>query len=191
MQRHVFLTGEIGAGKSTALAKTLALLGGIRVMGLQTYYEEPRGADGKTLYLRAWGDSAQGCFLTRIPGGEMSHAAQVFDERGCALLSGAQAGAELIVIDEIGRLERDAFAYHKALGACIDGDVPMLCAIRKHKAAWADWVKDHPAVMLLEVTPDNRDEVPRQAAALLAAQINRAKAKNRDTMGVLGNGTNA
>jgi len=164
---HVLLTGEIGAGKSTALLRTLALLGGVRAMGLQTHYDEPREAEGKALYLRAWGETAPGSYLTRIPGGDMAACADVFDTLGCALLERARACGQLIVIDEIGRLERNAHAYHDALRACLDGDVPVLGAIRLRKADWADFARRHPAVALLEVTPDNRDDVPRQAMNML------------------------
>ena len=168
MCRHVFFTGEIGAGKSTALRNTLALLPGVRAAGLQTYYDEPRGADCKRLHLRAWGDTAQGCYLATLPGDDLSRIVPVFDTLGCELLARAQQDAELIVIDEIGRLEREAAAYHEALRRCIEGDVPVLCAIRKHKAPWADWIRSHPHVELIEVTDGNRDDVPALAAAKLA-----------------------
>lgn len=168
MRRHVFLTGEIGCGKSTALRATLDLLPGVNAQGLQTYYNEPRGCEVKRLYLRAFGDTAQGTFLAELPGGDPSRIVPVFDHEGCALLEQAQRGAQLIVIDEIGRLERDAAAYHEVLRRCIEGDVPMLCAIRKLKAPWADWIRCHPRVELMEVHDGNRDEIPHLAAKRLA-----------------------
>lgn len=173
MKRHVLLTGEIGAGKSVALMRTLALLGGVRTAGVQTYYPEPRGAQSKTLYLRPWGSAEQGELLMRIPGDDFSRIVPVFDTVAGALLDEARAHAQLIVIDECGRLESGAMRYHEALRRCLDGDVPVLCAIRKHRAPWADWVRNHPKEMLLEVTPDNRDGIPQQAAALLAQHIAR------------------
>ncbi|MBR2943314.1 MAG: AAA family ATPase [Clostridia bacterium] len=165
---HVLLTGEIGAGKSTALRRTLERLPGAAAMGLQTYYEEPRGTMERTLYLRAWGDTERGHFITHLPAGKPENCAAVFDGEGCALLHRAQEKAQLIVIDEIGRLERDACLYHKALLACLDADVPVLAVIRKHKAAWADSIRSHPKAALIEVTQENREAVPAQAAALLA-----------------------
>lgn len=167
MHRHVFLTGEIGCGKSTALRSALDLLKGLNVQGLQTYYNEPRGSEIKRLYLRAFGDAAQGTFLAELPGGDLSRIVPVFNETGCALLEQARESAELIVIDEIGRLERDALAYHEALRLCIEGDVPMLCAIRKLKAPWADWIRNHPRVRLIEVTRENRDNIPHEILNLL------------------------
>ena len=173
MHKHVFLTGEIGCGKSTALRTTLDLLPGVRVQGLQTYYNEPRGGEVKRLHMRAWGDTAQGTFLAQLPGQDLSRIAPVFDKEGTALLEAAQQSAQLIVIDEIGRIEREAFAYHEALRRCIEGDVPMLCAIRKLKAPWADWIRNHPRVQLMEITEENRDNVPARAAELLALLLKR------------------
>ena len=169
MKRHVLLTGEIGCGKSTVLAGTLALLGPVSMGGVQTYYEEPRSSEQKTLYLRAWGSAQKGTLLARLPGDDFGRITAVFDTAGTALLEDAQA--ELIVVDEIGRLERDAHLYQAALRRLLDGDVPVLGVIRKHKAAWADWVRSHPAVTLLEVTADNRDDVPREAAQLIAGSL--------------------
>ena len=167
MHRHVFLTGEIGCGKSTALRSVLDGLQGVKIKGLQTYYNEPRGSETKRLYLRAFGDTAQGTFLAELPGGDLSCIASVFNEEGSALLESARDQADLIVIDEIGRLEREAFAYHEALRRCIEGDVPMLCAIRKLKAPWADWIRNHPRVRLIEVTTENRDRIPQEILDLL------------------------
>lgn len=171
MKRHVFLTGEVGAGKSTALLRTLALLGDVRAQGVQTYYAEMRGEETKTLYLRAWGSGVEGAYLTQVPGGGPDDALPIFDAQGTALLDAARETAQVIVIDECGRLERDAHAYHEALRRCVEGDVPVLCAIRKHKAPWADWLRMHPAVTLLEVDAQNRDDIPQQAAALLRSAI--------------------
>ena len=164
---HVLLTGEIGSGKSTAFAKTLALLGGVKALGLQTHYPQQRDAQERTLYLRAWGERENGQFLTHLPGGDTQACAAVFDTLGCALLEQAGKQADVIVIDEIGRLESGAHLYHRALCACLDGDTPVLAVVRKHKAAWADIVRSHPKAALIEVTEENRDDVPARAAALL------------------------
>ena len=36
---------------------------------------------------------------------------------------------------------------------------------------WADWIRSHPRVRLIEVTDDNRDDVPAEAAAMLRTYI--------------------
>lgn len=167
MKKHILLTGEIGCGKSTALLGTLALLDGVRACGLQTYYPEPHGTMHKSLYLRAWGDTQPGCPLGRTPDIDMDAVTEAFDTTGCALLESAKAAGELIVVDEIGRLEKRAARYHEALRSALEGDTPMLCVVRKLKAPWADWIRSHPNAELIEVTEENRNEVPALAAQMI------------------------
>ena len=171
MRRHVLLTGEIGAGKSTVLRATLQLLD-VRAEGIETYYPEERGAQTKTLYLRAYGSEAQGTLLCTLPDGDKSGIAPAFDTAAVQLLEEAQRSADVIVVDEIGRLEHGAAAYHRALKACLDGDRPVLGVIRLHKAPWADWIRLREDVLLVHVTGENRDALPGQIAAYLRAQMN-------------------
>ena len=83
--RHVILTGEVGAGKSTVLKKTLQLLEA-RPEGIQTGAFEPREEREKQLYMRAYGDAAKGCLFARLPGGDKAYAARCFDAVGVRLL---------------------------------------------------------------------------------------------------------
>lgn len=170
MIRHVLFTGEIGSGKSTALRRTLALLGA-QAGGLRTYSPEPRGVRPKRLLLRAYGSGEEGTLVCMIPGEDRSQVVPLFNTLAIRLLEDAQRDADIVVIDEIGRLERDAHAYHAALKACLDGAKPILGVIRKQQAAWADWIRAREDVLLLEVTQDNRDALPEMAAAQIQSVI--------------------
>lgn len=184
MIRHVLFTGEIGAGKSTALRETLALLD-MPAWGIETYSPEPRDAQERTLCLRAFGSGEQGVMLCKVPGGNRSDAAALLDTHAAALLDAAQnmwdesAEAGLIVIDEIGRLERDALRYQAALRDCLDGNRPVLGVLRKHQASWADWIREREDVLLLEVTPQNRDALPERAAEQIRWSITKGKRKTQ------------
>lgn len=163
---HVFLTGEPGVGKSAALARALSLLG-VRAQGLETYGDAP-GDDGRrALYLRAYGSRDRGCFLTHVPGGDRDFALPRFDVIGSLLLRRAHTLSPLIVVDELGRLERDARMFAREIGLCLDGDKPVLGVLRLRGAAWADWIRARSDVRVLTVTKENRDGIPEQAAALI------------------------
>lgn len=170
MIRHVLFTGEVGSGKSTALRRTLELLGA-QAGGLQTYSPDPRGVRPKRLLLRAYGSGEEGTLVCMIPGEDRSQIVPLFDTLAIRLLEDAQKDAEVVVIDEIGRLERNAHAYHAALKACFDGAKPILGVIRKQQAAWADWIRAREDVLLLEVTQDNRDALPEMAAGQIQRSI--------------------
>lgn len=166
-KRHVVLTGEIGVGKSTALLKALELFGG-EVRGIQTYSPGASGVMPRNLYMRPYGSTEDGTLITVLPMEDRGRVTALFDVLGVSLLRAArESGADLLVIDECGRLERDAQAYHEALRACLDGCKPMLIAMRKHKAEWADFIREHPAVQVIEVTQDNRDDLPQAVCAAL------------------------
>lgn len=170
MIRHVLFTGEIGAGKSTALRRMLTLLDA-DARGIETYSPEPRGVLPKTLFLRAYGSEAQGERLCTIPNRERKSVAPAFDTLAAALLEDARRKGGLVVIDEIGRLEWDARRYHEALRACLDGAGPVAGVLRKHQAGWADWIRQREDVLLLEVTPENREALPGIAAAYMRASL--------------------
>ena len=170
--RHVILTGEIGIGKSTVFAGVLRMLG-VQAEGIQTGAYEPREAKEKTLYMRAYGDEAMGCPFAKVPGGDRSYAARCFDAVGVDLLRRARNRGELVVVDEMGWMERDAERYHQELRETLDGDVPVLAVLRQSRSEWADWIRSRQDVVLLSVTMQNRDRLPEQAAGILLPQIKR------------------
>jgi len=173
--RHVILTGEVGIGKSTVIKRTLHLLG-VHAEGIQTGAYEPRDAREKTLFLRAYGDDAKGCPFAQLPGGDKAYAARCFDAVGAHLLRRARRRGEMIVIDELGWLERDAAVYQQELRSTLDGSVPVLAVLRKNKTEWADWIRARSDVALLTAREQNRDELPEQIAEVLRLQI-----KKRET----------
>lgn len=164
-------------GKSTTLRHMLTLLGA-DAQGIETYSPEPRGVLPKTLFLRAYGSGAKGELLCTIPNCDQKRIAPVFDTLAAALLEDAHRKGELIVIDEIGRLERDAYRYHEVLRACLDGAKPVTGVLRKHQAGWADWIRERKDVLLLEVTMQNRKELPGMAAEHMRASIMKSKQKS-------------
>lgn len=175
MIRHVLFTGEVGSGKSTALRRALALLGA-DVSGIETYSPEPRGVKPKRLFLRAYGSDTEGVLVCEIPSEDKSGIAPIFDTIAVELLKDAIRKGSVIVIDEIGRLERDAHGYHEALKVCFNGEKPVLGVIRRQQAEWADWIRKREDVLLLEVTEDNRDMLPELAVSRLGSNMNRKQA---------------
>lgn len=172
MIRHILFTGEVGCGKSTALSRTLALLD-VKASGIETYSDGSRKDAHRTLYMRPYAGKEAGIRICRTPG-EPGDAQPVFDCYGVQLLARAKEGGGVIVIEEIGRLEREASAYQAALQACFDGEKPVLGTIRKHKASWADWIRQREDVMLLEVTQENRDGLPEKAAQTIRKSMKKA-----------------
>ena len=150
-KRHLFLTGAKGVGKSTLLRSLLAgkgPLGGFRTVRVV----HPGGAN--VYILPASGDEnyCEGnllftCGNTASP--------EVFDRLGCAMLTDRQAA--VVVMDELGPAEVQAFAFQRAVLAQLDGDIPVYGVIQQARIPFLDAVRAHPAVELVEVTADNRN----------------------------------
>ena len=169
----IFLTGERGVGKSTALRRALQGCG-LTIGGFMTDFGDTRYGENKKLWLLPWSETpdfsaGQVCALLG-PGGRQVFP-EVFDSLGAELLRRAAAdeACGLILMDELGFLEAGAAGFRKAVLDVLAGPKPVLGVVRQGLGAW----QDAPLGELWEVTEENRDAVPdrlrRRLAALLPA----------------------
>lgn len=166
--RHLFFYGPSGAGKSFALRRALRDCHPGRVAGFCTHKSRSGG-----VYLRA-ADAppleADDRLVARVSQRPLEANAARFDALGTALLSSVQPG-DLVLMDEIGFLERDAALFSgrilelldrtdiRILGVCRGPgprDTPLLTALRAH-----------PNVTLCPVTVESRDAAYALACAFL------------------------
>jgi nucleoside-triphosphatase len=169
---NVFLTGAIGAGKSTMVQRLLSLYPEKPVHGFYTR-KEPAGDDGLarvTLHdarspLRTF--TGGNCIAT-CSGDRVVVHRSVLETYGLALLSELSPG-DLVVMDELGFLESDVPAFCskvltvlgygcRVIGALRDCDTPFLRAVRQH-----------PSTRLYRVTPESRDTLFEQICQDLQA----------------------
>ena len=173
---HIFLTGPLQVGKSTVIEKTLKalgqpIIGGFRTVSLTSclpqalaeVYLVPAGAPGgfDRFHLAGirWGDG----LFTAYP--------EVFDTAGVELLQNVPAGARLILMDELGFMEKQDGLFAQAVLAALDGPVPVLGVIKPRSARLLDRVRAHSRVQILEVRPDNRNQLPNVVLARLGLAI--------------------
>ncbi len=67
----------------------------------------------------------------------------------------------LLVLDEIGRMQMLSKNFGEAIDALFESQVPVLATIR-HGDEWTEKYKKHPNAIVIEVTEDNRDELPQK-----------------------------
>ncbi len=164
----LFLTGPRGIGKSTALRRAIAAPGQ-SPGGIMTVFDAPRGSEEKRLWLLPWSpepDYTAGAVCARMgPAGREVYA-EVFDGLGVQLLerSEREEGTSLIVLDELGFLEADALRFRETVLRLLRGPKPVLGVVRQGLGAWGD----APLGKLLEVTEENREEIPARILKWLA-----------------------
>ena len=159
--RHVFLTGDTRLGKTTLLNALLALHPAWRVGGFRTYLYQ------NGVYLAPADAPQDKDGLPDAPRDEQSRVGlrgkppvafpAAFDALGASLLS--PAGKDVLLMDELGFLERDAQRFQCAVLHALDGSAPVLGVLKPLRTPFLDRVRAHPDVRVLAVTRENRDEL--------------------------------
>lgn len=151
---HLFLTGAVGAGKSTIIRSILQrtrrpVYGFITEKGP----ESPLGRE--ITMLPAGGGNGRLIAVCRSESDFFADVAAL-DEFGTRLLSDLPDGA-LVVMDELGFLESRAAAFCDQVQKILDRNVTVLGAVKPLPLPFLDAVRNHPNVRLVSVTPETRD----------------------------------
>ena len=162
LRRHIFLTGARQVGKSTIL-RGLMKRRGLDCAGFETqpFYigDERRGF---TLHGRVNMPPYENNCIVCVRVGEQRSVPvlPVFEENGVDILKRSlDSESPWLLMDELGRLEREAARFCAQVLACLDSgkrvlgvlqacDAPLVCAVRARED-----------VSVIEVTPENREEV--------------------------------
>lgn len=169
--RHIFLTGEKQTGKSTILR---GLLANRAHTGFRTepFHIGDRKAGYVLHSLTPLPPMENDCpCVIRV--GEMRHTAveAVFEGAGVkALRQALAADVPLILMDELGKVERRAEEFLAAVADCLDDPAHhVIGVLQRGDAPMQRHIRERADVLLIEVTPENRAQAAAQAEAALRA----------------------
>ncbi len=159
--KKLILTGERGAGKST-LCDALVREYGKRTAGLKTLFKEDRKSPHSFLYACGWGEEAvfdEAHIIARFGGGRPEALTGVFDTYCAGLIDRAvdSRSCELIVIDELGFLEKEALKFKSAVLRALDCPKPLIAVVRQGLPGWTGEAAERGS--LFEVREENRDRL--------------------------------
>lgn len=166
---RILLTGRPGCGKTTAVRRVVEKLGSIAVAGF--YTEEVRrrgrrvGFDVVTVDGRRGPLARAGAPGPRV--GRYGVDLESFEGLGVAVLEEALgAGVDLLVVDEIGKMELLSDRFASLLERLFDRGAKhgVVGTILRGRHPKADWLRGQPGVEIVEVTEANRDALPRRLA---------------------------
>ena len=157
-KKHLFLTGRKQVGKSTILRKLL-----------ENYEGVPAGF--RTLRI----PNEEGCSVHMFAPGEteFTDANRVFyrhkgvlyldiadfDRIGCNLLAKSK-GVPLILMDELGPTEVNAQKFRRAVWETLNEAVHVYGVLQMAESDFLDQVASRDDVLVINVTEENRDELP-------------------------------
>ena len=162
-KKHLFLTGRKQVGKSTVLRKLLE--------------HHPQPAGFRTLRI----PNAEGCSVHMFAPGETEFTEENrvfyrhkgvlylniadFDRIGCDLLEKSK-GADLILMDELGPTEVHAQQFRRAVWETLDESAHVYGVLQMAESDFLDQVAAREDVLVMTVTEENRDDLPRQLGEL-------------------------
>ena len=170
---RLLLTGDPGCGKTTAIRRIVERLrapGGPRMSGFLT--EEVReggrrrGFQGITLDGRTFplalpsgsGPYRVGPYVVTLDG---------LETVGVPALEDRQA--QLVVLDEVGKMESFSARFRAAVDALLHRDVPVLGTVAVHGVGFPKRVRHDPRITLLRMSRSSRDAVVGEVLRRLAA----------------------
>ncbi len=162
MKRAYLFTGAPGVGKTTIVKEALASAKDKKAGGFYTQEIRNQGARQGFEIVTLAGDSA---ILAHInihsPHRVSKYGVDVdnLDNIGVAALRQATRECDIVVIDEIGKMELSSAAFREAVLEALASGKKVLGTILLPSHPWADQIKRRPEVKVLALTRANRQQV--------------------------------
>lgn len=160
-KRHLLICGDVGVGKSTLIRRLLAH-SRRPPYGFITKRIPITGEDGLfPVYIHPASQSESARTYgpeNKVGACDRAHSVRypgVFEHLGVKLLQAPPEG--LLLMDELGFLESQAEAFCAGVLQALDGDIPVLAAVKSRDSAFLRQVRAHPRGMLYMITAENRD----------------------------------
>lgn len=163
MKRACLLSGSPGAGKTTIIKQAVSSWRG-SVGGFYTEEIRARGVRQGFMISTLGGRSAVLAGMeVRSPYRVSKYGVDIeaLDEVGVSAVREATRECDLVVIDEIGKMELYSPAFKEAVLEALSSGKRILGTVMLGSDPWADGIKRHPDVALVPVTRDNRSQVLR------------------------------
>jgi len=159
----VFLTGRPGIGKTTAIMRFLESLPARACQGF--YTQELREGNRRVGFLAITLEGEQISlahvrFPRRWAVGRYGVDIRAFEEQIVPTLDLAQGSPDLLVVDEIGKMECFSALFRKAVWQALESRAPVLGTVAMRGGPFIGQVRKRPDIQIIEVTRDNRDALP-------------------------------
>ncbi len=161
MKQVYLLTGKPGAGKTSLIKQAVTRMGG-KAGG---FYTEEIRSGGARLGFRLVTLDGESALLSHVnihsPYRVSKYGVDIdnLDRVGVSALHKAVEKCDLVVIDEIGKMELFSANFRKAVLQIIDSGKRVLGTIMLNANPWADAIKRRPQVNLVVVTRVNYHQV--------------------------------
>ena len=167
MKKNIFLTGAPAVGKTTVIKKVLAGLG-YPANGF--YTEEERVAGMRTGFMMRTVDGRKGYLAHQDHSSDFRirrYGVSIENIETIAVPSITPVGENVIILDEIGKMECFSESFKRAALTALDSCNPVIGTITLGGDEFIMRIKSRDDIQIHEVTPDNRDLLPAMIVKIL------------------------
>jgi len=160
--KNFLLTGPKKIGKSTILSRVFEFFPTVSIGGVVTEPVENNGGITTGYQIRDYNNQQLKKIFAHIDWKKATRMAQfgvnpeVFNTYGKSWIEMALFNYQIIVIDELGFMESQAFEFQQAVFECLDSS-QIVCGVIKQKAnPFLQKITDRSDVLISQVTTENR-----------------------------------
>jgi nucleoside-triphosphatase len=172
--KNLLLSGPPGCGKTTVIRRLLERLPDLRLAG---FYTKEMRERGQRVGFEIIGLSGRRAVLGHVRSSSR-HRVGRYGVDPAALEAVVQAElidqageANLIVIDEIGKMELTCPSFVEVVPRLLDGGVPVVATVALHGSGLIAQVKARDDVRLVEVAGHNREQLPEKLESWLRQRL--------------------
>ncbi|MEE9236376.1 MAG: NTPase [Thermoplasmata archaeon] len=174
------ITGMPNAGKTYALQKVIDMLEAEnrKVGGMVT---EPIMSEGRRLgfWVMDWQTKVKRVLASpeissKVMVGRYGVDLEALEQVGVSAIRSATEEADVIVVDEVGKMEMESETFVEAVKDALDSDKPVILTLhKKSRNPLLQDIRRRDDVRILEVTPVNRNLLPYKIVGLLKGEWER------------------
>lgn len=168
--KNLFLTGEIGVGKSTLLKKLIEKIN----TSIGGYVTE-RVIDNNTLKynLISLYDGTEEYSISQMPLNKHSNNPKVFlssfNEGVFSILEKSFYERNVVIMDELGFMESKAYRFQDIVFKLLDSSNAVIGVLKKRDCEFLNNIRSRKDVVIIEVTEENRDTLLERLLLILVS----------------------
>lgn len=160
----ILLTGLPGCGKTSAIMKIVAALARRKITMVGFYTQEIREGGVRKGFRWEWLDGVAGTLAhvdskSRFRVGKYGVDVAGFEMNVVPVLDADRSDVDLIVIDEIGKMECCSKKFAAVVRGILESEKSVLATVAQKGAGLISEVKECSGTELITLTRDNRDEM--------------------------------